>query len=80
MEIHSYDAEEVIQATKDLKANILFPVHSSKFVLANHSWYEPLDRVSTAALKEKQAITTPMIGEIVNLKSIKTEPNYWWKQ
>lgn len=72
--------EEVIQATKDLKANILFPVHSSKFVLANHSWYEPLDRVSTAALKEKQAITTPMIGEIVNLKSIKTEPNYWWKQ
>lgn len=71
--------EEVVQATKDLKANVLLPVHSSKFVLANHSWYEPLDRVAAEALKEKQPIITPLIGEIVDLSNLNTQPTYWWK-
>lgn len=72
--------EEVIQATKDLKANVLFPVHSSKFVLANHAWYEPLERVSNEALKRNQALITPLIGEIVDLNNPDTKPNYWWRK
>ena len=71
--------EEVVKATKDLQANVLFPVHSSKFVLANHAWNEPLDRVSAEAVKQNQAVTTPLIGEVVNLKSINKNPTYWWK-
>lgn len=72
--------EEVIQATKDLQAKILFPVHSSKFVLANHSWYEPLERVTKEALEQNQALITPLIGEIVDLNNLDTIPSYWWKQ
>ncbi|MDR2223767.1 MAG: MBL fold metallo-hydrolase [Flavobacteriaceae bacterium] len=72
--------EEVVRATKDLNAKVLFPVHSSKFVLANHSWYEPLDRVSKEAIKEKQDIVTPLIGEIVTLDNLNRSPTYWWKQ
>lgn len=72
--------EEVILATKDLKANVLLPVHSAKFVLANHSWYEPLERVSAEAIKENQAITTPLIGEIIDLNNLKTQPTHWWKK
>lgn len=72
--------EEVVQATKDLKAKVLFPVHSSKFVLANHSWYEPLERVSSAALQQNQALITPLIGEITDLNNLYTKPTYWWKK
>lgn len=72
--------EEVIKATKDLRAKVLFPVHSSKFVLANHSWYEPLERVSKEALLQEQAIITPLIGEVVDLNNLTTQPTYWWKK
>lgn len=72
--------EEVVQATKDLKAKVLFPVHSSKFLLANHSWYEPLDRVSLEALKQNQALITPLIGEALDLNNLNTQPTYWWKK
>lgn len=72
--------EEVIRATKDLKANVLLPVHSSKFVLANHAWYEPLERVTHEALKQDQALITPLIGETVDLDKLNTKPTYWWKK
>lgn len=71
--------EEVVQAAKDLRSKVLFPVHSSKFVLANHSWYEPLERISRNALKQEQPIITPLIGEVVNLNNLYTKPTYWWK-
>lgn len=72
--------EQTVQAAKDLNATVLFPVHSSKFMLANHAWYEPLDRVAKEALLQKQPIITPLIGEIVALNSLHTEPTYWWKK
>lgn len=72
--------EEVVQATKDLQAKVLFPVHSSKFILANHSWYEPLERVSKDALKQEQPIITPLIGEVVELNNTNTQPTYWWNK
>lgn len=71
--------EEVIAATKDLKASILLPVHSSKFTLANHAWYEPLERISILSEQEKIAVLTPLIGEIVDLNNPTLEPTYWWK-
>lgn len=72
--------EEVVQATKDLQAKVLFPVHSSKFVLANHAWYEPLDRISKESLKQDQPVITPVIGEVIDLNILKTKPTYWWKK
>lgn len=71
--------EEVIQATKDLKARVLLPVHSSKFVLANHSWHEPLDRIAKLSEEKHVPIITPLIGQVVDLEKIDTKPNYWWK-
>ena len=71
--------EEVIQAAKDLNAKRLFPVHSSKFALGNHSWDEPLNRVSAVAEKENFPIITPIIGEAVNLKDSTQVFTKWWK-
>jgi hypothetical protein len=33
---------EVIQASKDMKAKTLLPVHICKICLANHAWDDPL--------------------------------------
>jgi len=71
--------EEVIQATQDLKARVLLPVHSAKFVLANHAWDEPLERIAQLSIQEKMPIITPKIGEMVNLDKMYTQPTYWWK-
>lgn len=71
--------EEVVQAAKDLNAKRLFPVHSSKFALANHAWDEPLNRVSAEAESQKFPIITPIIGEKVNLKDSTQVFKQWWK-
>ncbi len=71
--------EEVLLAAKDLNARRLFPVHSSKFALANHSWNEPLKRITALNADKTIDLVTPIIGEVVKLK----DPDYiqinWWE-
>ncbi|PYF74818.1 L-ascorbate metabolism protein UlaG (beta-lactamase superfamily) [Pedobacter nutrimenti] len=72
--------EEVIQAAKELKAKMLFPVHSSKFVLANHAWYEPLERISRLSEAQHVPLLTPLIGEIIDMESVTGKPSFWWEK
>lgn len=77
-EVHMFP-EEVIQAAKDLKANRLFPVHSSKFVLAMHPWDEPLREVDRLIQDNSTLLVTPIIGEKVNLKDSTQSFSKWWE-
>ncbi len=79
-EIHMLP-EEVLKASRDLGAKRLFPVHSSKFVLANHAWDEPLNKVSE--YNEANFVcplVTPRIGEIVYLKDSTQKFSSWWRE
>lgn len=69
--------EEVPVAARDLKARYVIPVHAAKFPLANHSWDEPLIRVSEAAKTRGVDLLTPMIGQAVSLDHY-TELPQWW--
>ena len=71
--------EEVLKAAKDLNAKRLFPVHSSKFKMANHPWSEPLTRVASLN-KNELPLMTPVIGEIVSLKDSSREFSRWWEE
>lgn len=72
--------EEVIKAAKDLQAKSFFPVHSSKFKLANHPWKEPLEKVVDLSKQEKDLkLVTPKIGEIVYLNQTGQTFEYWWE-
>ena len=71
--------EEVLQAAKDLNAKRLFPGHSSKFPLANHSWNEPLQRITELNKVVNVQLLTPLIGEQVNLKDSTQKFSQWWK-
>lgn len=71
--------EELLTATKDLKAKRLLPVHNSKYALGNHSWDDPLIRITEANKVEKINLMTPKIGEIVNLKDSTQTFSNWWE-
>ena len=77
-ELHLFP-EEVVQAAKDLKAKRLFPVHSSKFVLAMHPWDEPLNEVNRLNDPNPIPLVTPMIGEKVNLDDSTQTFTKWWE-
>ena len=72
---------EVLIAAHDLKAKRLFPVHSSKFAMANHPWDEPLEKISELNKYSAHPIplVTPIIGEIVFLKDSTQNFKQWWR-
>jgi len=70
--------EQTAQAAVDLKAKVLLPVHWSKYTLSLHRWYDPIQRVTARAKELNMPVTTPMIGEKVEVG--KTYPtSSWWE-
>lgn len=70
--------EQTVQAAIDLNTKVLMPVHWSKFTLALHNWNEPIKRVTALAKKNGVKLTTPMIGEPVNVGSHYPD-SVWWE-
>jgi L-ascorbate metabolism protein UlaG (beta-lactamase superfamily) len=70
--------DEVVRAAEDLQAERLFPVHSSKFVMANHAWDDPLVKVSAFSEGSDVSLVTPIIGEPVYLKDSTQQFKQWW--
>ena len=71
--------EDVIQASEDLKAKKIIPVHSAKFALALHAWNEPLTTVSAFAKEKNLSFLTPKIGQILNLDQENIPFEKWWE-
>jgi L-ascorbate metabolism protein UlaG (beta-lactamase superfamily) len=71
--------EEVLKASLDLNARRLFPVHSAKFKLGQHPWNEPLVKITELNKAAKLNITTPMIGELLDLDNEEQEFSRWWE-
>lgn len=70
--------EEVLRAGRELGARRILPVHSGKFALALHAWYEPLSKLTELNKASGQSLLTPMIGEIVNLDDEDQQFKHWW--
>ena len=75
-EIH-INPEEAVQAHIEVKGKLLLPVHWATFNLALHPWDEPIIRTVKAAKENNVRLTTPFIGEFVNIEST-TENKEWW--
>jgi L-ascorbate metabolism protein UlaG (beta-lactamase superfamily) len=69
---------EVLKAALDLKAKRLFPVHSSKFVLSNHPWDDPLAKITELNKQINIPLATPRIGEVLDLKNQDQIFKQWW--
>jgi L-ascorbate metabolism protein UlaG (beta-lactamase superfamily) len=69
--------EDTAQASLDLKANKLFAVHYSKFILSTHSWDEPIIRLRAICDERGISLIHPLIGARVNFDLDEPYPRWW---
>jgi L-ascorbate metabolism protein UlaG (beta-lactamase superfamily) len=69
--------EETLQAHLDLRGKYLLPVHNGTFDLALHAWYEPFERIVALADKFGVKISTPQMGESVDIAEPQTGRRWW---
>lgn len=72
--------EQTLKAAVDLKAERVFPVHSSKFVLAMHSWDAPLKELVEYSQTYQIPLVTPIIGEAAYLDNTTQTFTEWWEK
>ena len=71
--------EETVQASIDLNASLMMPIHWGAFKLALHEWTDPIERVTAAAKNMNVNIATPRIGEFIILNEENYPNSTWWK-
>jgi L-ascorbate metabolism protein UlaG (beta-lactamase superfamily) len=71
--------EQTVQAHQDLRGRWLLPVHNGTFDLAMHGWTEPFERVSALTADRGIALTTPRMGERLDL-SAPHAAMPWWRE
>ncbi|WP_250515986.1 MBL fold metallo-hydrolase [Caballeronia sp. INDeC2] len=71
--------EETVQAHIDLRGRWLVPIHNGTFDLAMHPWQEPFERVTGLALARGVAVTTPRMGERLDLEA-PHRGERWWRE
>jgi L-ascorbate metabolism protein UlaG (beta-lactamase superfamily) len=69
--------EEAVQAHIDLRGRWLVPIHNGTFDLAMHRWQEPFERVTGLALARGLALSTPRIGERLDLGAPHRGERWW---
>lgn len=70
--------DQTVQAHQDLRGRWLLPIHNGTFSLALHSWQDPFEQIATLTERKGIALTTPMMGERLDL----TAPHSgspWWR-
>lgn len=70
--------EEAVQAALDLDAEAVLAAHNSKFKLAHHAWYDPLERITQASQGQPFRMLTPLIGESVLIEKKNQTFADWW--
>lgn len=68
--------DQVIKASRDVGAELLFPIHFSTFDLALHPWDRSINVVADMASQNNIEIVTPIMGEKV-IPGI-TPTTKWW--
>ncbi|MBL4710551.1 MAG: MBL fold metallo-hydrolase [Flavobacteriales bacterium] len=72
--------EESAQASADVKASKVMPIHWGAFTLSIHSWIDPVERFTKEANRLNLAHYVPKIGEEIKLSEIGTRFEQWWKK
>lgn len=69
--------EQTLQAHLDLRGNWMLPIHNGTFDLAMHTWHDPFDRITALAKAKGVSITTPCMGEPLNLNKPHAGSAWW---
>ncbi|HCA5812751.1 MBL fold metallo-hydrolase [Pseudomonas aeruginosa] len=71
--------QQTLQAHRDLGGRWLLPIHNGTFDLAMHAWYEPFERILELATEHGVRVSTPMMGERVDLQAPHAGRR-WWRE
>ncbi|AGX87984.1 MBL fold metallo-hydrolase [Candidatus Symbiobacter mobilis] len=71
--------EQTVQAHRDLRGRWLLPIHHGTFSLAFHPWNEPPERVTQEARRLGVSVTTPRMGEPLDLSQMHPG-SAWWRE
>lgn len=71
--------EETAQASIDVQAKKIIPIHWAGFKLALHAWTDPIERVTKKANELNLEVITPKIGEQIIVKDSDNTYTHWWK-
>lgn len=69
--------EETLQAHRDLRGRCLLPIHNGTFDLALHPWHEPFERIASLAQAAAVPLSTPEMGERVDLHAPHGGREWW---
>ncbi|CAM1369304.1 Membrane protein [Tenacibaculum xiamenense] len=78
-EVHMFP-EQTAQAGLDLNAKKIMPIHWGAFKLAQHTWTDPVERVSKKAKELNIDLITPKIGEAFTVSDTVTQNTDWWEK
>ncbi|EMT5676296.1 TIM barrel protein [Enterobacter hormaechei subsp. hoffmannii] len=76
--IHMHPAETA-QASADLNARAVVPGHNGRFVLAKHTWNDPLIQLAKASKDKNYRLLTPELGEPVRVSDTTQQFREWWE-
>lgn len=71
--------EESVQAGLDVRAASFMPIHWGAFTLANHTWTDPVERFTKKAKELNATISTPSIGQSIEISSATYPHDAWWE-
>lgn len=71
--------QQTLQAHRDLGGRWLLPIHNGTFDLAMHAWYEPFERILELATEHGVRVSTPMMGERIDLQAPHAGRR-WWRE
>ena len=77
-DVHMFP-EEAVNAAIDIHSKVSMVQHYGAFVLANHSWDDPVDRFTKYAREKGIEYVTPIMGEAIVLSNYKNYQDEWWK-
>lgn len=72
--------EEAVTACETLGAKLSVPVHWGAYSLSDHAWDDPVERFVREAEKNGLAVSTPMLGETIDIDAVSGTSNDWWRQ
>lgn len=75
-EVHMHPSQS-LQAHIDLKGRHLLPIHNGTFDLALHVWDDPFEQIVALAGRVGVPVSTPQMGEQVDLNEPCAEVRWW---
>ncbi|WP_133640942.1 MBL fold metallo-hydrolase [Sphingobacterium paludis] len=71
--------DDLVKAVDELRPTRFMTVHNSKYALARHAWYDPMQKIAQAAAENSLPVQTPQIGEVLLLQDSTQPFSNWWE-